>query len=46
MGLTDLQKAFLEGFKCSWEGWNWEWPFEGDKDEKIWEEIKDYCNNK
>lgn len=39
--LNDVERAFLEGFKASGEGYNGEYPFEGETDEKIWESIKD-----
>jgi len=39
--LNNEQKAFLAGFKASWEGWNWEWPFEWSSDQEIWDDIKE-----
>ena len=38
--MTDKEKAFLEGFKASAEGWNGEYPYDGASDEQIWEKIK------
>jgi hypothetical protein len=35
------EKGFLEGFKVSGEGYNGEYPFEGQTDEYIKEEIKE-----
>ncbi len=35
------RKMFLEGFKNSGEGYNGEYPFEGESDERIWDSIKE-----
>ncbi|KKK70984.1 hypothetical protein LCGC14_2918540 [marine sediment metagenome] len=42
MEKSRLKQAFLEGFKISGEGWNGEYPCEGEKDETIWERIKEH----
>ena len=41
INLSKMQKAFLEGFKSSGEGFNGEYPFDGDTDEIIWSRIED-----
>ncbi len=38
MEKEQIEKARLDGFKISAEGWNGEWPFEG-KDDSIISEI-------
>jgi hypothetical protein len=37
-----LEKQFLNGFKISGEGYNWEYPFEGNTNEAIWKSISQY----
>lgn len=37
----DLKKAYIAGFKNSAEGYNGEYPFEGESEEKIWNSISE-----
>lgn len=43
LGLYDImtRDAYLAGFKNSAEGYNGEYPFEGDTDKKIWDSISE-----
>lgn len=40
-GWQPIEEAFLAGFKISGEGWNGEYPHEGENDSVIWEDIKE-----
>ena len=39
-GRTPEQAAFLAGFLASGEGWNGEWPFEGEPEDYVWDCIR------